>query len=108
MELQFQTIARCHPRDIWEVLQRVEEWQQHTSVFGQAGWGHGGPWGAERRFFFELNLPRRMDLEAVVQKTVEPHEIVILCHGSGIAVEQWLHFIAAGPSQTMIRTEAVL
>ena len=108
MELQYQTLALCHPSDIWEVFKPIENWHQLTPAFGQAGWVQGEPWKPGSRFFLELNAPQRMDLEVVVQKCRAPREVAILSHGGGIAIEQWLQFSVETPSKTLIRMQAVL
>jgi hypothetical protein len=108
MEFQFQTIARCHTSDVWDIFQNIEDWRQHTPAFGHAGWVHGEPWKAGSRFFLELKFPQRIDLEVVVLKNKVPHEIVILSHGGGVATEQWIQITAEGPAETLIRAHAAL
>jgi hypothetical protein len=108
VKCQYETIANCHPSDIWEIFNRIEEWRRLTGVFGDAGWVHGEPWKQGSRFFMELNFPRRMDLEAVVLKVNAPHEVVILSHGSGLASEQWIRFEPNRHDQTMITADQAL
>jgi hypothetical protein len=108
VKCQYETVARCHPSDVWEIFQNIENWRGLTAVFGDAGWVHGEPWKQSSRFFMELNFPRRMDLEAVVLKCNAPHEVVILSHGSGLAAEQWIRFEPRSNGDTVITIDQAI
>jgi hypothetical protein len=108
VKCEYETIANCHPSDIWEIFKQIENWRSLTAVFGDAGWVHGDPWKQGSRFFMELNFPRRMDLEAVVLKCNAPHEVVILSHGNGLAVEQWIRFEPNRHDQTIITADQAI
>ena len=109
VKVDFSTVAQCHSSDLWEIFQDVQCWRRLSSVFGDAGWVHGKPWERGSRFCVELNYPKRIDLEVVVLKCHAPDETVLLCHGSGFAVELWLYFTPQGDAeQTLLRAEAAV
>jgi hypothetical protein len=108
VKCQYETIAKCHPSDVWETFKNIEQWRNHSPVFGDAGWVHGEPWKQGSRFFIELMFPQRIDVEAVVLKCNAPHEMVIICHGAGFAGEQWIRFDAYGSHQTTISTDEAI
>jgi hypothetical protein len=110
MEVRFEKKinANCHPEDIWHIFSQLEDWHDWSGVFGHTGWVHGQPWQAGSRFVAELLVPRRVDLEVLVLKCAAPNELVLLCHGAGLAVEQWLHFRPEDWDQTTISMEAAL
>jgi hypothetical protein len=108
VKCQYETVANCHPSDIWETFNNIENWHNLSPVFGEAAWVHGEPWKQGSRFFIELNFPRRMDLEAVVLKCNAPNEVVILSHGSGLAAEQWLRFESDRNDETLITADQAI
>lgn len=108
VRVDFSYTAYCHPRDVWEVFSRIEEWKNHTEVFGEAGWVQGEPWANHSRFFVEMIKPEREDFEVVVLKPNKPNEVVLLSHGGGLAGEQWIAVEADGPDRTVIRTSVAV
>ncbi|MBI2682604.1 MAG: hypothetical protein HYX26_05210 [Acidobacteriales bacterium] len=109
VKVEYSTVALCHVSDLWEVFQDIQNWRRLSSVFGDAGWVHGKPWERGSRFCVELNYPKHIDLEVVVLKCHAPHEVVLLCHGSGFASEQWLFFTPRDvEDETQIRTESAV
>jgi hypothetical protein len=109
VKVELSTVAQCHPTDLWEIFQDVHAWRRLSSVFGDAAWVHGKPWERGSRFHIELHYPRRLDLEVVVLKCHAPHEVVLLSHGSGFAVEQWMSISPCGDGeQSLLRLDAAV
>lgn len=104
VKVDFSVVAHCHPSDVWEKFCRIEEWKDHTEIFGEAGWVHGKPWEHHSRFFIEMIKPGREDFEVVVLKSAKPNEVVLLSHGGGLAGEQWVSVIPQGRDETVIRS----
>jgi len=105
VRMKYQTLAKCHPEDIWHVFSQLEQWHTWTDIFGNAGWVQGQPWQPGSRFFLELLYPRELDLEVMVVKCHPPNEVVLLPHGSGYAAQQWIQFAKNGFNGSIIRTE---
>lgn len=105
VRLDHQVKAKCHPQDIWEIFQHIEDWHKWSGIYGQAGWVFGKPWQQGSRFIVELLYPKKVDLEVVVLRCKSPHQIVLLSHGDGIAAEQWLSFMPASEHDSFIRSE---
>ena len=103
--LKYQTLAKCHPEDLWHIFSELERWQEWSDVFGCAGWIHGEPWKPGSRFFVELLYPKRLDLEVMVVKCDPPYEVVLLPHGQGYAAQQWIHFARDPYGDAMVRSE---
>lgn len=108
VRLEFETVAQCHPEDVWQIFRNVEDWHKWCSSFGHAGWVHGQPWKEGSRFFVELLAPFRADLEVLVLKAREPQDFVLLSHGAGMAVQQWVQFRGMGDDTTVIHSEEAL
>jgi hypothetical protein len=104
VKVDFSIVAHCHPSDVWEKFCRIEEWKDHTEIFGEAGWVHGKPWAHHSRFFIEMIKPEREDFEVVILKSAQANEIVLLSHGGGLAGEQWISVEPQGPDHTVIST----
>jgi hypothetical protein len=90
VKLDFALTAQCHPTDVWEKFCKIEEWHNHTEIFGQAGWVYGKPWANHSRFFIEMIKPEREDFEIVVLRSSNLNELMLLSHGGGLAGEQWI------------------
>jgi hypothetical protein len=108
VRLEHKTMALCHPEDLWEIFRQVEDWRNWTETFGQSGWVHGAPWQPGSRFFIEVLAPRRVDLEVVVLRCSAPHEVVLLCHGEGLAGELWIHFMGEDWDRSNVSIEAAI
>ena len=108
VRLEHKTMALCHPEDLWEIFRQIEDWRNWTRTFGQSGWVHGAPWQPGSRFFLEVVAPRRIDLEVVVLRCSAPHEVVLLCHGEGLAGELWIHFIREEWDRSNVSVEAAI
>lgn len=108
VRLEHTTMAMCHPEDLWEIFRQVEDWHNWTNTFGQSGWVHGAPWQPGSRFFIEVIAPRRIDLEVVVLRCSAPHEVVLLCHGEGLAGELWIHFMGEDWDCSNVSIEAAV
>lgn len=108
VRLEHMTMAMCHPEDLWEIFRQVEDWRNWTGTFGRSGWVHGAPWQPGSRFFIEVIEPRRVDLEVVVLRCSAPHEVVLLCHGEGLAAELWIHFMGEDWDRSNISIEAAV
>jgi len=104
VKLDYAITAQCHPKDVWDKFCDLQNWKNHTEIFGDAGWVHGKPWATHSRFFIEMIKPEREDFEVVVLRTMHPHEIVLLSHGGGLAGEQWISVSSNEPGETTIRT----
>jgi hypothetical protein len=104
VRVDYAVTAHCHPSDVWEKFCRIEEWKDHTEIFGEAGWVHGKPWAHHSRFFVEMIKPEREDFEVVVLKSAKPNAIVLLSHGGGLAGEQWISVTQSGPNETLIQS----
>jgi hypothetical protein len=104
VKVDFSITAHCHPSDVWEKFCRIEEWKDHTEIFGEAGWVHGKPWAHHSRFFIEMIKPEREDFEVVVLKSAKANEVILLSHGGGLAGEQWISVEPQGPDHTVVRT----
>lgn len=104
VKVDYAITAHCHPSDVWEQFCRIEEWKNHTEIFGEAGWVHGKPWAHHSRFFVEMIKPEREDFEVVVLRSAKAHEIVLLSHGGGLAGEQWITITPVGADRTLIQT----
>jgi hypothetical protein len=93
VRIAYKLSSTCHPRDLWQVFQTIEDWKKWAGdLFGEAGWVHGEPWEQGSRFCIELLYPQRFDLEVLVLKSNAPFEVALLSHGAGLAAEQWIHF----------------
>lgn len=108
VRIEHKTTAMCRPEGIWEIFRNIEEWRNWTNTFGQSGWVHGAPWQPGSRFFIEVVAPRRIDLEVVVLRCSAPHEVVLLCHGEGLAAELWLHFASEDWDRSELSIEAAI
>jgi hypothetical protein len=104
VKLEYAITAQCHPKDVWEKFCKIEQWKEHTEVFGEAGWVHGSPWASHSRFFVELVKPEREDFEVVVLRSSNLNEVMLLSHGGGLAGEQWISVIPNEEGGTTIRT----
>ena len=104
VKVDFSIVAHCHPSDVWEKFTKIEEWKDHTEIFGEAGWVHGKPWAHHSRFFIEMIKPEREDFEVVILKSAQANEVVLLSHGGGLAGEQWIAVEPQGPDYTVIST----
>lgn len=104
VKLDFALTAQCHPKDVWEKFCKIEEWQNHTEIFGQAGWVYGKPWSNHSRFFIEMIKPEREDFEVVVLRSSNLNELMLLSHGGGLAGEQWISVTPGESGETIIRT----
>ncbi|HUQ49095.1 MAG TPA: hypothetical protein VM056_00115 [Terriglobales bacterium] len=110
MEVHLETkmMATCHPEDLWQVFRRLQDWHTWNENFGSAGWVYGEPWQRGSRFFIELLKPYRIDLEVVVLRCSHPDEVVLICHGGGLAAELWIHFTSDDWSRSQLTLEAAI
>jgi len=108
VRIEHKTMAKCHPEGLWEIFRQVEDWRNWTNSFGQSGWVHGAPWQPGSRFFIEVITPRRIDLEVVILRCSAPHEVVLLCHGEGLAAELWIHFTSEDWDRSSLSIEAAI
>ena len=96
--------AQCHPKDVWEKFCKIEEWKNHTEIFGEAGWVKGSPWASHSRFFIEMLKPEHVYLEVVVLRSSRLNEIMLLSHGGGLVSEQWISVTSNDAGETIIDT----
>jgi len=107
VRLQYETVAKCHPADVWHLFCAIEEWRDWSGVFGHAGWVHGEPWCEGSRFIIEVLAPQRLDLEVVVAQATPKLEVVLLFHGAALAAQQWVRFLPHSADETLIQSELV-
>ncbi|HUS18567.1 MAG TPA: hypothetical protein VMZ25_02870 [Terriglobales bacterium] len=108
VRVEHKSMAVCHPEDLWQIFRTVDDWRNWTGIFGQSGWVHGAPWQPGSRFFIEVIAPRRVDLEVVVLRCSAPREVVLLCHGEGLAAELWIHFTPDDWDRSNVSIEAAV
>jgi hypothetical protein len=104
LKLEYAITARCHPKDVWEKFCKIEEWKEHTEIFGEASWVHGKPWDSHSRFFVEVVKPSRKEFEVVVLRSSNLNEVMLLSHEGSLAGEQWISVTSDGSGETIIRT----
>ncbi len=105
IEIDYSTVARCHPEHIWLAIQDIRRWPQFDpDAIESVNWISGVPWTKGARFEIKLKKPLRYTLTPEVIEAEKPILIHWRGKGTGVTGEQWFIFKILPTGETEMRT----
>lgn len=93
MKLEYSTVARCRPEDIWKVFTDSTRWSEWSSLLAGVQWTSGEPWQAGSQGIIELAQPA-FKLKSTMKEATPPHRIVWTGAVMGVNFECAFQFTA--------------
>ncbi len=75
MKLEYSTVARCRPEDIWNVFTDSTHWSEWSSLLAGVQWTSGDPWQPGSQGVIEIAQPS-FKLKSTIKEAVPPQRIV--------------------------------
>ncbi|MEO6119823.1 MAG: SRPBCC family protein [Terriglobales bacterium] len=75
MKLEYSTVARCRPEDIWAVFTDSTRWSEWSSLLAGVQWTSGEPWTPGSQGVIELAQPA-FKLKSTMKEALPPQRIV--------------------------------
>lgn len=105
IQIDYSTIAHCHPDHIWLALQDIRRWAQFDpEAIESVRWISGEPWTKGARFEIKLRKPIPYTLTPEILEAEKPYLIHWRGKGSGVTGEQWFIFKLLPDGNTEMRT----
>ena len=105
IEIDYSTVAHCHPEHIWLSIQDIRRWALFDpEAIESVHWISGEPWTKGSRFEIKLRKPLRYTLTPEVIEAEKPILIHWRGKGTGITGEQWFIFRLLPSGETEMRT----
>lgn len=103
--IDYSTIARCRPEDVWLVIQDIRRWPQFDpGAIESVSWVSGEPWKKGSRFEIKIRKPISFTLTPEIVEAEKPILIHWKGKGSGVSGEQWFIFRILPDGNTELRT----
>lgn len=105
IEIDYSTVADCHPDHIWLSIEDIRRWCQFDSeAIESVHWVSGQPWEKGSRFQIKLRKPINYTLTTEIVEAEKPILIHWRGKGGGITGEQWYIFKLLPDDKTEMRT----
>ena len=103
--IDYSTVARCRPEDVWLVIQDIRRWPQFDpDAIESVNWVAGEPWKKGSRFQIKVRKPISYTLTPEIVEAEKPILIHWKGKGSGVSGEQWFIFRILPDGNTELRT----
>ena len=103
MKIEYSTVTKATPEQVWSVFSNLEGWSKWSSFFKESKWVSGTPWAPGSEAFLELAQPS-FKLKVKTAETAAPNRASYTASVMGIAVQQWFDFAAQPSGGTLMKT----
>ncbi len=107
MEMEYSTVTKCTPEQIWAVFSDTEKWSQWTPMIGGANWIEGEPWQNGSQLSIEAVQPS-MKVKAKVVDPIPPNGVKWQGGMMGVNFESRFYFTRQPDGTTVMKSSLSL